>query len=226
MPDVRIYVALPSSVRVIECSPPSWAARIVLAEKSVAAEVVELDFARGEHKAPEVLALNPRGTIPILKHGERVVHETLAILEYIERAFPEPPLLPRELDDLATALTRLHESAALKDAGMALFAHLMRTPAEDRDPSHVAKLASALAAELDFWDAHVPSSCESVTLADVIVFTYAATAEHLGLDFRRWPALAAFVELMGRRPSVRATRPGGWTKRRDDLASVRIPALP
>jgi glutathione S-transferase len=220
---VRLYVAAPASVSVIQCSPPSWMAQIVLAEKSVAGEVIELDFGRGDHKTPELLTKNPRGTIPILCHGERVIHETLAVLEYLESAFPQPPLMPRDLDGLARGLSRLHESAALKDAGMALFAYLMRTPVAVRDAARLADLVGALRRELDCWERHYTgvewAVGSSLTLPDVVVFTYLATAHQLGLDLaRRWPALQAFSERMSTRASVRSTLSSTWQTRREDLA--------
>ena len=45
-----------------------------------------------EHKAPHMLALNPRGRVPTLKDGDYVVFESLAVLYYLDRKYPEKPL--------------------------------------------------------------------------------------------------------------------------------------
>lgn len=46
------------------------------------------------HKTAEVLAMNPRGQVPVFKDGDTIVSESLAILQYLEQAYPEPCLVP------------------------------------------------------------------------------------------------------------------------------------
>lgn len=50
----------------------------------------------GEHKSEEILALNPRGQVPTFKDGDAVVNESLAILLYLEDAYPEKSLMPKD----------------------------------------------------------------------------------------------------------------------------------
>lgn len=73
-------------------SPYAWRAMLGLELKGLAYESRLLQFSKGEHRSPEILALNPRGKVPVLAHGDTVVYESLAILAYLDRAFPEPPL--------------------------------------------------------------------------------------------------------------------------------------
>ena len=47
------------------------------------------------HKTPQVLALNPRGQVPVLKDGDVVISESLATLEYLDEAYPYPSLVPK-----------------------------------------------------------------------------------------------------------------------------------
>lgn len=56
------------------------------------------DLARGEHKAPELLALNPMGKLPILQDGEVAVSETAAIGLYLADRYAPGRLAPA-LDD-------------------------------------------------------------------------------------------------------------------------------
>ena len=51
-----------------------------------------LQFAKQEHKSPHMLRMNPRGRVPVLKDGDYVVFESLAVLYYLDRKYPEPPL--------------------------------------------------------------------------------------------------------------------------------------
>lgn len=57
--------------------------RIALEELGLAYEAVRLDRARGGHKAPPYLALNPQGLIPVLEDGGLVLFETGAILMHL-----------------------------------------------------------------------------------------------------------------------------------------------
>jgi len=65
--------------------------RIVLAEKGVSYEVVNVD----QHGKPEdLLELNPYGTVPALIDRELVLYEPNIISEYLDERFPHPPLMP------------------------------------------------------------------------------------------------------------------------------------
>ena len=55
----------------------------------------------GEQHSEEYRALNPQGRVPTLLHRERVLTQSLAILEYLEEVFPEPALLPGDPDGRA-----------------------------------------------------------------------------------------------------------------------------
>jgi glutathione S-transferase len=55
-----------------------------------------LDFAKGEHKSPEYLALNPNGAVPTLVDGDLVLSESRAIMQYLASKKPESGLLPRD----------------------------------------------------------------------------------------------------------------------------------
>jgi maleylpyruvate isomerase len=51
---------------------------------------------KGEQRAPAYLALNPQGLVPALEAGSDVLTQSLAICEYLEETYPEPPLLPAD----------------------------------------------------------------------------------------------------------------------------------
>lgn len=65
--------------------------RIVLAEKGVNVEIL---ISREEAPHPDLLAVNPYGTIPTLIDRELVLYEARIIMEYLDERFPHPPLLP------------------------------------------------------------------------------------------------------------------------------------
>jgi glutathione S-transferase len=71
-------------------------ARLALEEKGVSYRLVEVDFLRGAAKTPEHLSRHPFGKVPVLEHGDLKFYETAAITDYIDNAFPGPPLQPKD----------------------------------------------------------------------------------------------------------------------------------
>jgi glutathione S-transferase len=54
-----------------------------------------LQFDRQEHKSPQMLAMNFRGRLPVVRDNDYVVFESLAILYYLDRKYPDPPIFGR-----------------------------------------------------------------------------------------------------------------------------------
>jgi stringent starvation protein A len=76
--------------------------KIVVSEKSVPADIIEVDPAA----LPEdLLKINPYGTLPTLVDRDLVLYEPSIIAEYLDERFPHPPLLP--VYPIARAKTRL-----------------------------------------------------------------------------------------------------------------------
>ncbi len=65
--------------------------RIVLAEKGVTYEVINVD---GDNTPPELIDLNPYNNVPTLVDRELVLFEPGIIMEYLDERFPHPPLMP------------------------------------------------------------------------------------------------------------------------------------
>ena len=77
-------------------APSPRRARILLAEKGIAHETVQVDLRRGEQLGDAYRQINPQCTVPALRTDEGVVlGDNAAIAAYVEAAFPEPPLLGR-----------------------------------------------------------------------------------------------------------------------------------
>lgn len=70
--------------------------RIALAEKQLAWDGELLDLNAGDQFKPAYLRLNPKAMVPTLVHDSKVVTESNVIIEYLDDAFPERPLRPRD----------------------------------------------------------------------------------------------------------------------------------
>jgi glutathione S-transferase len=86
-PDAAVLAA-PLTLYGYRHSPHTRRIRILLAEKGLRYQSIEVDMARMAHKAPDYLALNPNGELPALRHGERLLYDSQLIAEYLDRSYP------------------------------------------------------------------------------------------------------------------------------------------
>lgn len=213
--EVRLYLPESGAIRVVECDPTSWLVQLALEEKDLPYQVRALPPGAGKDAHPELLAKNPRGTFPVLLDGPVVVYEPFAILDYLEHAYPQPPLLPEARALRALALIRLHEAHNLEEAAGRLNGYLANTKGKDLDPARVDELADALHDELFFWEYYYGiaqwAAGSELTSADLAVYVHVATAVHLGLDLgESYPNLQGLYQRMRPRPSVHHTWPPAW----------------
>jgi glutathione S-transferase len=76
--------------------------RIVLAEKGIEHEVVEIDL---RDRPAWLYEKNPLGKVPVIEEDTLVLAESAVIMEYLEERYPEPALLPA--DPAARGLARM-----------------------------------------------------------------------------------------------------------------------
>ena len=78
-------------------SQASFRVRIALNLKGLKREDVYLHLEKGDQFAPEYRRVNPQMVVPTLIDGPVKLFQSLAILEYLEEKYPEPPLLPTDI---------------------------------------------------------------------------------------------------------------------------------
>lgn len=88
-------------------SSAAYRVRIALNLKGLAYEAVPVNLIRdgGEQHAPEYAATNPQKLVPVLQHGGRAIRQSLAVIEYLDETWPDPPLLPATARARARART-------------------------------------------------------------------------------------------------------------------------
>jgi maleylacetoacetate isomerase len=86
-------------------SSAAYRVRIALNLKGLDYEQVPVHLVRdgGEQHRPEFAATNPQRLIPVLQHGQRMIRQSLAIIEYLDELWPDPPVLPVAPRDRARA---------------------------------------------------------------------------------------------------------------------------
>lgn len=97
-----------------------WRVLLALEYKRLAYNSHLLKFDQQEHKSPQMLALNPRGRLPVLVDNGYVVFESLAILYYLDLKYPDPPIFGRSPEEAAVIMRVICEYQAYAEP------HLLR----------------------------------------------------------------------------------------------------
>jgi maleylacetoacetate isomerase len=84
-------------------SSAAYRVRIALALKGLEYENIPVNLKPGisEQKADSFLAINPQGRVPFFQDGDLAISQSPAILEYLDEAYPEVPLLPNTVEGRA-----------------------------------------------------------------------------------------------------------------------------
>ncbi len=85
--------------------PDSHRTRIVMAEKELTADLLEVD---PQHPPEDFLDLSPTGTLPTLVDRDLVLTNARVIMEYLDERFPHPPLMPIDPVNRARVRTALY----------------------------------------------------------------------------------------------------------------------
>jgi maleylacetoacetate isomerase len=75
-------------------SSAAFRVRIALNLKGLAYEPAFVHLGKGEHRQPAYAAVNPQGLLPALEVDGALLAQSIAIMEYLEEAHAQPPLLP------------------------------------------------------------------------------------------------------------------------------------
>jgi glutathione S-transferase len=183
--------------------------RIVLAEKSLTYDLVQVDLAAGEHRKPDFLRLNPFGRVPVLVDDEVTVYDSTIINEYLEDEYPEPPLLPPVGSSGLRARARLFEDFAdtsfTPQVGQ-LIAESAKPEAE-RDHSRIQRLRQSVERVLDYLNRELAGQqflAGEFSVADIGFAPRMLVLKDLGVDAAaNRPNVDAWLKRMLERPSVR-----------------------
>lgn len=209
----------------ISGSPPSWRVMLALTLKDIPYRSCRLDAARQENRTPAYLRLNPTGQVPTFVHGTVTVRESIAILAYFEREWPERPIFgstPVEAAAIWQAVMVFENrlAPAASKVARSLFRATSRV-SDDFDGAVDQFLSS-----LDEIDAGLAGpgflAGDTPTAADLWLFPLLGwiargidtTADAVPPALARWAddrlGLAAWHDRFARLPGVDATTPPHW----------------
>lgn len=207
-------------------STPAWRVQLALAAKNLPYTSRLLSFSKRETRTPEFLALNPRGKVPTLIDGDLVLGESLAILAYLDSAYPEVPLFGRTPAETGAVWRHIMENESLMFPAVQAVSRPIFNGTLDADSVTVGEGAKVIIAELDLLEAKVATGFlvgGSLSAADIVWFCSvqlvvraatrpAAARCDLGMYplGARWPAIVRWAGNVERISGYDATMPPHW----------------
>ncbi|WP_339773243.1 glutathione S-transferase [uncultured Paraglaciecola sp.] len=158
----------------------------------IAHDVINVDLAAGEHKEAPFLALNPAGQVPVLEDGDVVISDSNAILVYLARKYA-PAFLPLD-PELEAQVQKFLSLAAGEIAFGPCAARLITVFNAPLDADFAKATADKVLSKLE---AHLIGReflvGDSVTIADVAIYTYTAHAPEGNVSLEAYPNVRRFL---------------------------------
>lgn len=185
-------------------SSATYRVRIALNYKGLAYEphFVHLLAEGGQQRKPDYLGINPQGLVPALRDGQRVLTQSLAIIEYLEETHPQPRLLPE--DPWARAQVRALALTVACDIHPLNNLRVLRYLQQNLDVGEQAKQAwyshwigegfLAVEAQLARHDSGPYCIGQSVTLADVVLVPQVFNAFRFDCPMEEFPRIRAVYD--------------------------------
>ncbi|UTW12652.1 maleylacetoacetate isomerase [Marinobacterium rhizophilum] len=194
-------------------SSAAYRVRIALNLKGIEHRLTTVNLLTGEQRGDHYLALNPQGLLPALKldSGELLTQST-AILEYLETAYPQTPLLPA--DPVAAAQVRAWASLIACDIhpvdNLRVLKYLKGT-LQVSDDDKTAWYLHWIREGFDVLESQLKAApyCNGaeVTLADLYLIPQVYNALRFKLDMAAYPKIQSIWEACNRLPAFDAARP-------------------
>jgi glutathione S-transferase len=167
--------------------------RIVLAEKGIEYETVEIDL---EDRPAWIYEKNPLGRVPVLEDDTFVLAESAVIDEYLEERYPEPPLWPADPGERALGRVLVFRFDELSRAYYAL---------RRGEEGGAARLDTELTGLDNLLQGQAFLSGREFGLADSSYVPWILRArDRMDVDLDRFEALSAWVRRLEQRPSIAA----------------------
>ncbi|MSQ66983.1 MAG: maleylacetoacetate isomerase [Gammaproteobacteria bacterium] len=212
-------------IHVAQLSAASYRVRIALQLKQVSYRSVVLSLTRagGEQLAPEYRSLNPQGLVPTLVDDDFLLTQSLAMVEYLDERYPNPPLLPAAPRPRARArqFAQLIVSDIQSLTGLRVLGYL-------RAELHLQPAARSLwlrhwllegldALEIWLTAERAGGYCvgDSVTLADVCLIPLLYSVRRFGLSIEDFPRLCEVEATCLALPPFQLAHPDNLTEDRE-----------
>jgi maleylacetoacetate isomerase len=170
----------------------------------------------GQQYLPDYIALNVQSQVPTLLHGDRVLTQSPAIVEYIDEVFPDPPLLPGDPEGRA----RVRSLAAMIACdvhplnNLRVLSYLTGTLGVAEDDKlawyrHWTELGMGAVEKRLAADPETGDCChgDTPTLADCHLLPQVYNARRFECDESRWPRIQRIAAHLAGIPEIRRAAP-------------------
>ena len=197
-------------------SSAAYRVRIALNLKGLAYDDAYIHLRKSEQMDAAYRALNPQGLVPTLEHDGHAIGQSLAIMEYLDEVFPQPPLLPS--DPLGRARVRQLAYAVACDIhplnNLRVLLHLRDAFAADETrraewQRHWMAPGFAAIETLLASSKHTGAFChgDAPGLADLCLIPQMYNARRVELDMTPWPTLLRIEAAALAHPAFIAAHP-------------------
>jgi glutathione S-transferase len=169
-------------------------AQLFLSLIGVKFDLVEVDLAKGAHKAPDFLKLNSFGQVPVLDDDGIIVSDSNAIMVYVAKKFGKTDWLPEDARSAAAVQRWLSVSAGQIAFGPAA-ARLITVFNAPYNAEEVIKRAHLILAliEAELAGQNWIAGSTRPTVADVALYSYIARAPEGNVDLSQYPAVLGWL---------------------------------
>ena len=181
-------------------SSASYRVRIALNLKGLQYEQAPIHLRRGggEQLSPAYKAINPQALVPALEDGGKILTQSLAIIEYLEERYPQPPLLPRDPADKAVVRSmaliiacEIHPVQNLRVLQYVKREYNQSDEQVNRWAQHWIDLGLAALEQMIVAQPRRGRFCfgDTPTLADICLVPQLGNARRYGCDLSPYPAI-------------------------------------
>jgi len=203
-------------------SPSGRKVQAVILHLKLDVKVQNHDFAKGELRSSEYLALNPNGSVPTLVDGDFVLWESNAIMQYLADKAGDELLFPRDLRTRADIVRwQCWELAHFNKAFSTLAFETVAKPRLNfgpPDPMRVEVAKADLARYAPVLDAHVAHReylvDRNITLADYSMLQFESYRTLVPFDFSGYRNLNAYFDHVSKADAWQRSAPAGAGKAR------------
>jgi len=181
-------------------SSASYRVRIALNFKGTGYEQIPIHLRRGggEQLMPAYKAINPQALVPALENNGRILTQSLAIIEYLEETYPNPPLLPKDPADKALVRSmamviacEVHPIQNLRVLNYVKATYNQTDEQVNKWAQHWIDLGLAALQEMIAAQPKRGKFCfgDTATLADVCLIPQLGNARRYGCDLAKYPTI-------------------------------------
>ncbi|MHB8425980.1 MAG: glutathione S-transferase family protein [Gammaproteobacteria bacterium] len=205
----------------------AWRVLLALEVKKLPYTSRLLEFSQKEHKTPAFLQMNPRGKVPTLKDGDFVVYESIAILQYLDRKYPQVPLFGTTAEESGAINQDVCEVLSYMEGPASCITRPLFSGELAGKEQPVQEAAETVHQEFSRYDARLAHSPwlrgERISASDIVLYPFLPTllraaakptAEKLKLAYmpitRHYLHLARWMAAVEALPGYARTYPPHW----------------